>query len=50
MPQTERPSTEDLELPPLDGGAEEDASIEAEEDVAVSAGEDAAATGPADPA
>lgn len=35
MPQAERPSTDDLELPPLDGGAEEDASIEAEDDVAV---------------
>ena len=35
MPQVERPFTDDLELPPLDGGAEEDASIEAEDDVAV---------------
>jgi len=35
MPRIDTPSAENLELPPLDGGTEEDASIEAEDDVAV---------------
>ncbi len=35
MPRIDTPSTENLELPPLDGGTEEDASIESEDDVAL---------------